>query len=147
MEEASEDWTERQGHEETEITMGTFKDWSEAEIAWRNAKVAAGRGAPMPEPPDDAVDKESELHEQIIQEVTRRGLWFVHSRMDRPTTTARGVPDFIIANKGGQTLYVEAKSKTAKLTPEQIGTLHHLNMLDHKTAVVYNIEQFLKLLE
>ena len=37
---------------------------------------------------------EKELHKNVHRELTRRKIWFVDSRMDKPTTQRKGVPDF-----------------------------------------------------
>ena len=66
-----------------------------------------------------AAGKEAELHQHIINELHRRRWLYIHSRMDRATTTAKGVPDFTIFKPGGDTLFLEAKTKTGKQSTEQ----------------------------
>lgn len=70
-------------------------------------------------PPDDAVDHESDLHDEITAECRRRGWGFIHSRMDKPSTVGVGVCDFAIFG-GGQVFLLEAKTKTGKRTPAQL---------------------------
>lgn len=96
------------------------------------------------EPP---VEREKDLHEQIIQECKTRGWFYVHSRMDMPTTTACGVTDFIIATSDGRTLWIEVKRKGGKVTPAQQGTLHWLERNKQLVAVVYSFENFLAVCE
>ena len=95
--------------------------------------------------------RESELHEQIEDELNRRRWYFVHSRTDKKTTTQLGVPDFIIAAPEKfdrvSTYWVEVKRKGGKLTPEQTITRHVLQSLGHKWACVYSFEEFLTAIE
>lgn len=88
---------------------------------------------------------ESRLHEQIEAELKRRRLYYVHSRMDRATTTQLGVTDFIIAAPNGITYWIEAKRKGGKLTPEQTITKHILTALNHRYATVYSFDEFLEI--
>lgn len=53
-----------------------------------------GRTEPVPE---DAVERESDLHDDIIALCKTNGWYYVHSRRDKATTNAVGTPDFIIA--------------------------------------------------
>ena len=87
---------------------------------------------------------ESELHDQIAAYCRSRKWYFVHSRMDRRTTTAKGVPDFIIACDDGQTLWVECKRKGAKPSIEQLGTNQWLKCLKHRAHIVWSYDEFLQ---
>jgi hypothetical protein len=82
------------------------------------------------------------LHDRIAADLRERRLYFVHSRTDKRTTTALGVPDFIIALSGGGVLWCEVKRKGGKLTAEQTVTKHVLLALGHKYALVFNFEQY-----
>lgn len=77
------------------------------------------------------VKPEAEMHQELAEYLRLRGWWFAHSRMDRRTTTAKGVPDFIVAIPGGRTVFVELKRKGGKPTQEQIQTHAHLVKLGH----------------
>lgn len=92
----------------------------------------------------DACENESELHGQIIDWLKSKGWYWVHSRMDRKTTTQLGVVDFIIAAPGGVTFWIEAKAKGNKPTPPQIGVAMMLERVGHRHATVWNFEQFLR---
>jgi hypothetical protein len=96
--------------------------------------------------PPDAASLESKLHEEIEAELKRRRIYYVHSRMDRATTTQLGVTDFICAMPNGKTLWCEAKRKGGKLTKEQNITRHILLAAGHWHEVVYSMKQFLELL-
>lgn len=89
---------------------------------------------------------EAALHDQIATEIKRRGWYYVRSRMDRRTTTQRGVPDFIIAADEGRVFWIEAKTPKGKLRPEQIGAIKWLEICGHKAHVVRSIEDFLKVI-
>jgi hypothetical protein len=67
--------------------------------------------------------------------------------MDRATTTAKGVPDFIIATHLGMTLWVEAKARQKKPTIEQCETASWLRRYGHYYALVYCIEEFKQFVE
>lgn len=88
---------------------------------------------------------ESDLHDKIAAECKRRGWLAVHSRMDKRATNQIGTPDFIIARPGGRILWIEAKSKGRKLTPEQAATIHWLKNLGHDAHAVWSFEQFIEI--
>lgn len=91
--------------------------------------------------------RESDLHEQILQYCKDRCWYVVHSRMDRRSTNAVGTPDFIIATNGGQTFWVEAKSKGKKPTKEQLAAKCWLEKLGHRTHIVWSMGEFIDLVE
>lgn len=91
--------------------------------------------------------REKDLHEQIIQECKTRGWFYVHSRMDKPTTTACGVTDFIIATRHGRTLWIEVKRPGSKLTPSQRDVIHWLTCSRQPVFVVYSFQEFLSACE
>ena len=87
---------------------------------------------------------ELKLHDEIETELNKRRWYYAHSRTDRPTTTALGVTDFIIAAPNGITYWVEAKAKGRKLTAEQTITKHVLLGLNHRHAVVFSFGEFME---
>jgi hypothetical protein len=118
------------------ITTAQFQDMQ--------ARCSAGRGEAVPA---DAVTDEGALHDEILAECRRR-LWpVVHSRMDAPTTTARGCPDFVIFGSAGRVFAVECKTRTGKQTPEQIGWQMLLERNGHRYAVVRSMAEFLDLIK
>lgn len=73
---------------------------------------------------DNVADEaESELHEQFSQYLRYKSIPFIHSRMDRKATIARGIEDFACAVKGndGKALWVAIEMKVAgrQLSAEQ----------------------------
>ena len=125
-------------------------------VSWDQHRVDAHQAkfTPKHRQPDDVqgVKLEGELHDKIEAELKRRRWYYVHSRMDKPTTTELGVTDFIIAvpaNAAGEfprTLWLEAKRHGAKLTKEQNIVRHILKAAGHWHEVVYSMKQFLELL-
>lgn len=95
----------------------------------------------------DAAEKESDLHEAIINECNRRGWCAVHSRMDRATTVQIGTPDFIIFADAGRVFAVECKSKTGKLSTEQLATQAWLKRLGHTLHVVRSFREFIEVID
>lgn len=112
-----------------------------AEVVAFESRRAAKRG--LMRESGEGVEREADLHEQITRECRHRGWVIVHSRMDRRTTTAVGVTDFVIAADGGRTFWIEAKTRTGKLTREQQATIHWLQSLGHAASVVRSLEEFL----
>jgi hypothetical protein len=94
---------------------------------------------------DAAVEKEADLHNEILAECRRRGWIAVHSRMDLPTTTSVGTADFIIFIDGGKTLAVECKAKSGKLSMEQLSTSAWLSKLGHTLHIVRSFPEFLSI--
>ena len=90
---------------------------------------------------DDA--PESKLHEQIEDHCRSKGWLAVHSRLDRPTTTATGVADFLILADHGTLLVVECKRRGGKPTPTQRAFAAHCRKLGHRYALVYDYFQYL----
>ena len=110
------------------------------------ARCAAGRREAVPAGGGES-EIESELHNAIVSECKLR-LWpVVHSRTDQRTTTAKGVPDFVIFAERGLVFAVECKTRKDKLTPEQIGWRVLLERNGHKYAVVRSFTEFQDVVE
>lgn len=92
-------------------------------------------------------DDEGKLHEEIIKKLKALNWPYVHSRMDVPTTCQWGVTDFIIAAPMGKTLWVECKSKCAKVKPWQEGFGMSLLKQSHRWYVVRSMDEFNAVLE
>ena len=107
------------------------------------ARCSTKRGEAVPA---DAVSDEGELHDQILSECRLR-LWpCVHSRMDMPSTTAKGCPDFIVFADAGQVFAIECKTAKGKLTPEQLGWQMLLERNGHRYVVIRSFSEFLELI-
>lgn len=108
----------------------------------------AQRNAPatrLNSPPSDAEPTERDLHEKIEAECRRRGWVTVHSRMDRATTTACGVCDFIIFAGGGVVINIECKGRAGKLTLAQQGFISAMRKNGHEVHVVRSFSEFMQL--
>lgn len=90
---------------------------------------------------------EADLHEMVADYCRSRGWYFVHSRLDRRTTTALGVPDYLIFKPLGVVLCLELKRPKGKPTPPQLAAQAHLRRLGHVSEVVDNWLDALKWLE
>lgn len=113
----------------------------------RQARVASGSPHSPAPAKAKAVAIEADLHADILQFCTSRGWRAHHSRMDRPSTCGVGTPDFAIAMPNGVTVWVEAKARNNKPTPEQLAWLAALDILGHVTGVVRSMEEFRALIE
>lgn len=84
---------------------------------------------------------EAQLHAEIIEVCTTRNWPYVHSRMDRKTTTKKGVPDFgIITNKG--TVWVECKGPETKTSPAQRIFIAMAKKLGTTVHIVRSMDDF-----
>jgi len=119
------------------LAMGLIRD---ARGNWIQPKIQRGD---KPITTTEVENIESSFQKKIVDWLTERGWQFVRSRMDRPTTTEIGVPDFIIAAPGGITFWVECKARTNKPSNAQRGWAKQLQMLGHKHAFVWNMTDFL----
>lgn len=93
------------------------------------------------------VTAESRLHQQILTECKGRGWLAFHGSMAHATYRTQGEPDFIILADLGRVFFIEAKSKTGKLTSEQLGVCAWAEKLGHKVSVVRSFGEFLNLCE
>ena len=110
------------------------------------ARCAAGRDQSGPVAAD-AVDNQAALHDEILAECRRR-LWpVIPSRMDMASTTAKGAAGFVIAASGGRVFFIECKTRTGKLTTEQLGFKAMLERNSHRLFVVRSFNDFLNVAE
>ena len=83
---------------------------------------------------------EKALHEQIISWLRMKGVQgIVHSRMDKPSTQAPGVPDLLFA-VNGKPYALEVKTGTNQPRPEQVAWLEALRADGWITAVVRSLD-------
>jgi len=96
--------------------------------------------------PQDAVSREvSELHEPIIRWCQAQVPFvpFIHARTDRKSTIAEGAPDFAIFYQG-HALLIECKTKTGKMSPEQLGWALAAERQHFRVLVVRSMSEFLE---
>lgn len=92
------------------------------------------------------VDKESELHRDILNEVKRRGWIAFHGSMAHRTFRCPGEPDFLILGDGGRFFMVECKTKTGKVSVEQNAIMAWAKKLNHQIHVVRSFDEFLAII-
>lgn len=110
-----------------------------AEVLAHQAKLAHKHADENPTP-TNGPDEESAFHDEIMSYLRRAGIrGVVHSRMDKASTQAKGVPDFLFAVEGVP-VALEAKVKGRKVTPEQAGWLTALRLDGWITSVVRSIK-------
>jgi len=90
------------------------RGWTQTEY---NAQIA--RQFSKLRPAAGAVECESDLHDQIIDECDRRGWQYLHGAMSKRTHRTLGEPDFTVLASNGRVIFLECKSKTGKLSPDQ----------------------------
>lgn len=95
---------------------------------------------------DDGETKESDLHDKILNECRRRGWIAFHGSMAHRTYRTGGEPDFTIVREHGEVLFVECKSKTGKLSPEQSAMMFHMNRLGCKLNIVRSFAEFIQVI-
>lgn len=117
-----------------------------AEFMQIEARLAGGRKL-VATKVDNGCERERDLHEQTVQELRNRRVYFVHSRMDKPATNGVGTPDFIVAMPNGKTLWLELKTATGKLSEEQQVAKHMLENSGHEHHVVRSYKQLLEILK
>jgi hypothetical protein len=97
--------------------------------------------------PSNQADDESKLHEEILGYCRSKGWPVVHSRMDRPSTSSVGSPDFVVACDEGRTIWAEAKTGKGKLSTEQHAWIMALKSNGHKAGVVRSLQEFIELIQ
>jgi hypothetical protein len=92
-----------------------------------------------------ALIKESELHQQILDECKRLGWLAFHGSMAHSTFRTKGEPDFVILGDSGRVLLVECKTAKGKLSPDQLAIKAWANRLGHEIHVVRSLQEFTQL--
>jgi hypothetical protein len=114
-------------------------NWTQEDYNRNLAKALAK--SPQPKPAD-AVEDESELHEDIIRYCRSQGWAYVRSRMDKRSTSTVGAPDFVVYASGGRIFSFECKSRTGKLSTAQLAFRLQAEMNGHTVWIVYSIADF-----
>jgi hypothetical protein len=65
--------------------------------------------------------------------------------MDRETTTACGVCDFIIFADSGVVITIECKSRAGKVSPPQLGFIAAMKKNGHQVHVIKSFSEFLQI--
>lgn len=83
---------------------------------------------------------EREIHKLIWNELLRRGIFAIHSRTDKRTTNAVGLPDFCMAING-HPVAIEVKLPGEKLTEEQEAVSRRMVQNGWQYFIVYSFEE------
>lgn len=94
----------------------------------------------------NTVTDESELHNDIIEYCKDRRWIYFHGSMAHATKRTKGEPDFIILGDR-RVFFIECKSKTGKLSTDQLGVIQWAETLGHTIHVVTSMDQFRKIVE
>lgn len=90
--------------------------------------------------------RESELHSQIEAELKARQWMYFHGSTSSRTRRTIGEPDYQIFGNNGRFWLVELKTKTGKLSIEQMALGVLAEHLGHKIHVIRSIEEFIQLI-
>jgi len=121
--------------------MTNFAHWTMAEVDAHNARVS---GKPITPTAQAGVEREADLHHLILLECKRRGWIALHGSMAQATARSVGEPDFTILADKGRVFFVECKSRTGKLRPEQQALKHWADRLGHTVHVVRSLREFVE---
>jgi hypothetical protein len=93
-----------------------------------------------------AVKLEKQLHEQCLALLMIRGVFCVHSRMDRKATTPVGTPDLCFA-VDGIPCAVELKRPGEHPTPDQVKVMQQMMDNGWRVRVITSLEGFKSFLD
>ena len=93
----------------------------------------------------EGCEKEKELHEHIRQECLRRGWMAFHGSMAHRAYRTPGEPDYVILCHERSLLMVECKTRTGKLSTEQLGVAAWAAKLGHQIHTVRSFDEFIQL--
>lgn len=109
------------------------------------AKFLAGRHAPVTETEAVGCEKESELHQKIIEHCKQVGWIYFHGSMAHKAMRTLGEPDFTILANRGRIFFIECKTKFSKLSTEQLGLKKWAEQLGHTIHVCRSAQEFLEI--
>jgi hypothetical protein len=100
-----------------------------------------------PPAPKRRTQLERDLHKDVFNELNRRRpkVWCVDSRMDRPTTQRKGVPDFLCC-VNGKFLAIELKRPGERPTDDQQRELNEVTLSGGIACVAFSLEQVISIL-
>jgi len=114
------------------------------QVAAHQAKFAPKTDKPKPDGP---TVPEKEIHRLILLECHRRGFIALHGSMAHRTFRNVGEPDICVLMSGGRVLWVEAKTRSGRISEEQEAFARRAALLGHTVHVVRSFEEFLQLLK
>lgn len=118
--------------------------WTQSQVDAYNARMHGTARQPVPV---DAVEDESELHNNIIEHCKSKGWQYLHGSMAHRTFRTVGECDFVLMASEGRTFYVEVKTKTGKLSVDQQGFIAQARKNGHAVHVVRSFQDFLEVVK
>lgn len=120
----------------------SFRDWSIDQVMQHNLRVDR-QSRPATAEPSHVEPKgaaaERDMHVEFIEWLRAREIFFIHSRMDRPSTIGVGDPDFVLLH-GGKGCAVEFKRPSKRLSQAQAERLAMLQRTGTPAIVAYSVE-------
>lgn len=97
------------------------------------------------EPVNEGVERESDLHDDILDLCRRKGWIALHGSTAHKTKRSIGEPDFTILADAGRVFFFECKSKEGKVRPEQAALHAWAAKLGHTVHVIRSLEALLEI--
>lgn len=119
--------------------MVTF---SQADVIAHEERVARTKR----KAPENACLDEGELHSEIMSHCKMVGWICFHGTWGKLSRRTPGEPDFTILANMGRVFFIECKSKSGKLSTEQLGMKMWAEKLGHKIHIVYSLEDFVNVI-
>lgn len=112
---------------------------------WQRRQMAKNRQAA---PPDACEDEIAGVHEPIIKWCISQypQVPYIHSRPDKRSTIGLGVPDLTLFYRG-HAILIEGKSKTGKLSPDQLAWKVLAGLQGFEVHVIRSYDGFLSLID
>lgn len=105
-------------------------------------KYEAKHAKPSQSKPAEGVEKESQLHNDILEECRLRGWIALHGSVAHRTFRTAGEFDFTILASDGKVFLLECKTKTGKLSEQQFALHHWAKQLGHNPQVIRSLSEF-----
>lgn len=109
----------------------------------------AGRQSPVTRPESlertEGCEKESALHDAIIEHCKMVGWIYFHGSMAHKAMRTPGEPDFTILANRGRVFFIECKTKIGKLSTEQLGLKQWAERLGHTIHVCRSAQEFFEI--
>lgn len=118
--------------------------FTEVDLQNMQARLARGQKSHVAA---DAEKKESDLHDKIVTYCKSRHWIVFHGSMAHKSMRTLGEPDFTILADQGRVFFVECKTKTGKLSIEQLGIQLAAKILGHTVHAVRSLREFTEILE
>lgn len=118
------------------------KDWTQQMVDAHQTRVL---GKPVQREILEGVEREADLHADIIAECRRRGWQYLHGSMAAETSRTLGEPDFILMADGGRVFFIECKSRNGKLSPAQRDFKAHAERNRHEIHIVRSMRELIEI--